>query len=75
MSNPMVADLFMECFDCCRNACMPAVKMKVALQDLHNKRAITSCSEKELEDWFEALSTAAFIFINFNQTLKTLIRF
>ena len=54
---------------------MPAVKMKVALQDLHNKRAITSCSEKELEDWFEALSTAAFIFINFNQTLKTLIRF
>ena len=72
----MILDLFSEVFDYCRNACIGANKLLTALQNLHSKRSITNSSDADLDNWmFEVGAAVTFIFINFNQTSNTLIRF
>ena len=70
----MITDFYSEVFDTARNGVLPPVKTKEALEQMHATRAITNTKEHEMEQWFEDAS-AAFISINPNQTLKTLIRF
>jgi hypothetical protein len=70
----MMVDLFSELFELCRNGCIPTVKFTEAMKELHQKKAITSTEDGQLEQWFDDVSAAVFISINFNETLKSLIR-
>ena len=70
----MVVDMYMELFDVCRNACIPDKKLIGAMESLHRKKAITTTKQEELEEWFHEVGAVAFIFINFNHTLNSLLR-
>ena len=58
MSNGMVNDLFLEIFDKCRNACIPAAKFLQALSELNEEKKITLMPDEKYEQWQEDVSTA-----------------
>lgn len=74
LSHPMIIDLFGELFDVCRNGCIPALKLLEAMEDLGQKKAITAVAEDKRVQWREDVSAAVFTYINFNESLKSLIR-
>jgi len=75
LSHPMMVDLFSELFELCRNGIIPKLKLTEAMLELHQTKPITSTEDgPQLEQWLDDVSAAVFISINFNETLKSLIR-
>ena len=68
MSNGIVIDLFMELFDVCRNACIPAAKFDEALKSLNENKSITEVPTEKYPQFQDDISTAGFTFIHFKFT-------